>query len=76
MHDEGIVSNIVSTIQLLFTTTACPTSQTSKEKLGIESVKRERNRYTDIYTLHLFCLLLVMPVLMPLVNPVCQSAGT
>lgn len=43
---EVIVSNIVSTIQLLFTTSACPASQPSKEKQGIESGKRERKIHT------------------------------
>lgn len=43
---EGIVSNIVSAIQLLFTTSACPASQPSKERQ-----RRERgiNTHTHIY---------------------------
>lgn len=44
---QGIVSNIVSTIQLLFTTSACPASQPSKKKQGIESGKRHTHiQYT------------------------------
>lgn len=34
---ESIVSNIVSTIQLLFTTSACPASQPSRVRRGIET---------------------------------------
>lgn len=60
---EGIVSNIVSIIQLLFTTSACPASQPSREKQGIE---REKLARTHIDILHL----------KPPVNPVCQSVGT
>ncbi len=47
---EDIVSNIVSTIQLLFTTSACPASQPSKEKQGIESGKRARKTHTRTHT--------------------------
>lgn len=47
---EGIVSNIVSIIQLLSTTSACPASQPSREKRGIEIGKRERHTHTQRYT--------------------------
>lgn len=68
---ESIVSNIVSTIQLLFTTSACPASQPSRVRRGIET-----HTHTLRDLLHLFCLLEVLPVLKPPVNPACQSVGT
>lgn len=68
---ESIVSNIVSTIQLLFTTSACPASQPSRVRRGVET---HTHALGDV--LHLFCLLEVLPVLKPPVNPACQAVGT
>lgn len=47
---EGIVSNIVSAIQLLFTTSACPASHPSKERQPREGGVSTRTYMYHIYT--------------------------
>lgn len=64
---EGIVSNIVSAIQLLFTTSACPASQPSTERQEREGGISTRTYMYHIYTVYaaLFSLVSVLPVLNP-----------
>lgn len=71
---EGIVSNIVSAIQLLFTTSACPASQRAKERQ-----RRERGISTRTYMCHIYAVyaaLISTVLVLPVLNPPTPLAGT
>lgn len=71
---EGIVSNIVSAIQLLFTTSACPAFQPSKERQPREGGMSTRTYMCHIYAVYaaLSSSVSVLPVLNPPGEHACQ----